>query len=441
MRNFLFELVNDIWDVKFSNFSEAVKEAALKALIDSLGVGILGYEYDELGKDFVNKVAFKHQEGATVLGGWWRSSVPITAGANAYLCHCLEYDDWLRAGYVHAGTVIIPALFAYAENRVNWGELIENIVIGYELMARIGAGLGRVHYQFWHSTATAGRVALAITLARMLGFSPEEAVHSGALAGYFCGGLWGFNVMGGGVKPFSPFNTVITGIYSVELISSGGRTNTYLFETEKGLSLLSKNIDFNVMVEPPWSYAIVENGFKVYPCCRHTHTAIEAALKAREEVDGQLNDVRSINVYVFKEAKEIAGIEKPTNVYEAKFSLRYLTALALVKGEVNLLNIRNGLKDPTVKSMMLKIRIESLREFDERYPREQPSRVSIVLENGERIEVEERVPTGDPRKPVSLDELLNKVMRYGSKKSKKVITQLYEKLRKELYGEMVKICN
>lgn len=441
MRNILFELVNDIWDMKFSNFNDVVKEAALKALIDSLSVGILGYEYDELAKDFINKVACKHQRGATILGGWWKGSVPIAAGANAFLCHTLEYDDWLRPGYVHAGTIIVPALLAYAENRVSWRELIENIVIGYELMGRIGAGLGRGHYQFWHATATAGRVALAVTLARMLGFSPEEAVHSGALAGYFCGGLWGFNVMGGGVKPFSPFNTVLTGIYSIELISSGGRTNTYLFETEKGLSLLSKNIDFNAIMEPPWSYAIIENGYKVYPCCRHTHTAIEAALKAKEEIGNQLNYVRSVDVYVFKEAKEIADIENPTNIYEAKFSLRYLTALALVKGEVDLLSIRNGLRDPIIKNMMLKIKIKPIKEFDERYPREQPSKVSIVLENGERIEVEEEVPRGDPRKPVSLDELLNKVTKYGSKKSKKIATQLYEKLRKELYGERVKICN
>jgi len=94
--------------------------------------------------------------------------------------------------------------------------------------------------------------------------------------------------------------------------------------------------------------AVLKNGCKIYSCCRHTHTAIEAALKIKEELNNRLESVREIEVYTFKEAIHIANLDKPTNVYEARFSLKYLIAISLYYGKLILESIIKELNNPSI---------------------------------------------------------------------------------------------
>ena len=440
MTNSFYEMVEGLWSIRLDKLEKEVIDAACKAVLDSIGVAIIGFEYDDIARELAEDLAFKYDKGSCVLGGWWKTRRSNAAAINAYLSHALDYDDWLRLGYVHAGSVIIPGLLAYSEKRFSWGQLLENVVFGYEIMARVGAALGSGHYRYWHSTSTAGGVALAITLSRLLGFTIDEAVHAGAVAGYYCAGLWGFNSAGGGVKPFSPFNAVLTAIYSTKLVEHGARTNINLFGSEKGFNRVSDSLDESILVKPPWRWAILKNGYKIYPCCRHTHTAIEAALKIKEELNNRLESVRGIEVYTFKEAIDVANLDKPANVYEARFSLKYLIAISLYYGEVTLDSIIKGLNNPSIFNLMKKVAVKLSPEYSHLYPEEQPTRLVVILDRGDVIEKMVRIPLGDFGKPVPLNKLYHKTFsQIKSRISKKIFTDIYNILCKRLFNHEVEL--
>jgi hypothetical protein len=79
--------------------------------------------------------------------------------------------------------------------------------------------------------------------------------------------------------------------------------------------------------------AIEENWIKAYPCCLQTHGAIEAALSIREADGGDAGEWRDgLAVAVHRLSLQAAPVEIPGDGLEAKFSIPYLTAFALLHG-------------------------------------------------------------------------------------------------------------
>ncbi|MGH2982613.1 MAG: hypothetical protein ACRDKV_11295, partial [Solirubrobacterales bacterium] len=82
---------------------------------------------------------------------------------------------------------------------------------------------------------------------------------------------------------------------------------------------------------PGERHAIEENWIKAYPCCLQTHGAIEAALAAREAGAGGEPEA-SIEVRVHPVSLQAAPVNDPGDGLQAKFSIPYLAAFALLHG-------------------------------------------------------------------------------------------------------------
>ncbi len=388
------DMIRDVWAL---DLSDEVVEEAIKALADTINVAILGYKRSEVAKAFVD--SFNCEGDSLILGSWKRACPLMAAVSNSFLAHSLEFDDWLRAGYVHAGSVVVPTALAFAET---WEDLIRGVVIGYEVSARVGASLGRAHYSKWHTTGTAGSFGAAATASYLMGLSEESASHALAVAGYYTSGLWGFIRSGSSVKPFSPAHASFVGLTAAKLAASGVKTNLEVFEDERGICRnMVSECDLRKLVDPGWDYAILLNGYKIYPTCRHTHTAIAAALSLG------ISEPREVEVLTFKEAMRIAGIRSPKKVDEARFSTSYLVALALLKGRVDLDTIEEGLHDPKVMELESKVVLIEETAHTARYPEEQPATVRVLTRDG-WVEETVRISPGDPDNPVSLEDILNK---------------------------------
>ncbi len=388
------ELVQSVWNMEPS---EASLKEALKALVDTVNVAILGYKRSKEARSFAD--SFDCTGEALVLGRWSKACPTVAAMVNAFLAHSLEYDDWLRAGYVHAGSVVVPVALALAES---WDDLLRSLVVGYEVAARVGATLGRSHYSKWHTTSTAGSFGATATASMLMGLNEEETSHALSIAGYYASGLWGFISSGSSVKPFSPAHAVFVGMNAAKLASLGVRTNLRVFEDERGVCAnMSGECNLEKLTEPGWDYAILLNGYKLFPTCRHTHTAIAAALSLK----GEFSEVQ---VLTFKEALRIANIRSPRTVEEARFSTSFLVSLALTYGKVDLDSIKRGLKD--LKVMRLEDRVVVMEEtaHTASYPEEQPTTVRVLTEKG-WLESTVIIPPGDPMNPVILEDLLKKV--------------------------------
>src|SRR2546430_16240534 len=90
-----------------------------------------------------------------------------------------ELDDVHRAGVLHVGAVVLPALVAVAElsrggaRKLSGREFLA-AAAGYETGPRVGLCMGPEHIgQGWHSGATAGVFAAAAAASRGLSLNPD----------------------------------------------------------------------------------------------------------------------------------------------------------------------------------------------------------------------------------------------------------------------------
>jgi len=123
-----------------------------------------------------------------------RSSSPFLAClANAAASHVVEQDDVHNGSVFHPGTIVFPAALACAQaKQLSGEELITAAVVGYEVGIRVGEFLGRSHYKIFHTTGTAGTLAAAATVGRLLKLNPEQMLHAFGSAGTQSAGLWEF---------------------------------------------------------------------------------------------------------------------------------------------------------------------------------------------------------------------------------------------------------
>src|SRR5690554_1094492 len=74
---------------------------------------------------------------------------------NGALGKVFEMDDVHRQSILHPGPVVIPAALAMAEHRLaTLEQLLDAILLGYEVTIRIGRAVGRSHYHYFHNTST-----------------------------------------------------------------------------------------------------------------------------------------------------------------------------------------------------------------------------------------------------------------------------------------------
>jgi 2-methylcitrate dehydratase PrpD len=144
--------------------------------------------------------------------------------------------------------------------------------------------------------------------------------------------------------------------------------------------------------QPDDRSAIEENWIKAYPCCLQTHGAIEAALKARAEVDGDV--AGKIEVTVHPVSLQAAPIAEPANGLEAKFSIAYLTAFAFLHGAPDTESF-DGVDD-AARELAGTIAVKADPEIAE-------SEALLAIDGTPAARVEAAL--GSPQQPMSSDQL------------------------------------
>jgi 2-methylcitrate dehydratase len=66
------------------------------------------------------------------------------------------------------------------------------------------------------------------------------------------------------------------------------------------------------------------------------------------------------------------------------------------------------LNDPRIYEVIDKIKGEPSQEFEKMFPAKQPSRVVVTTNDGRTFEEYLEYPKGDPREPMTIDDLENK---------------------------------
>lgn len=342
-----------------------------------------------------------------------KTSVTNVAFINGGASHIMELDDIHKASIVHAATVIMPAAIAVAEwKRLSGKELLEAIVVGYEVAFRVGETVTPSHYYYFHNTATCGTFGAAAAVAKLLKLSKEQIVYAFGSAGTQAAGLWEFIEDGTMSKQLHPGKAGMNGILSALLAEQNFSGASAIFEGRRGFfEAMSDQYDQSKMtIDLGNVFKIMENAFKVHASCRHTHAAMDLAVALHERFGvEQLNDVREISIGAYQVALDITDDSDPQSIYAAKFSLQYCVALALLSGKGGYSAFtEEALKDSSIRQLMERIEVYVDPLIDGAYPEKWGARLRIEWQDGRVEEVESEYPKGDPENPLSEQEFIEK---------------------------------
>lgn len=352
---------------------------------------------------------------ATIIGpGMARTDRWQAASANGVALTWCELDEGFRLATCHAGAYVIPALLAEAEaGESSLTDVLTCLALSYECVTRFAtcfrSQTPKVHtHALWSPVGAAAAVSLArrydaeqtfraVTAATTLGsLGPRphlvEGVlvrngwtAAGALAGMQCAD-WALCAIGG---------------------SSSSPSAVYR-------DILGSGEDPAALTDGLGDRWAVDSGYhKLYACCQHGHSAVEALLDAIAESPIDVDAVESIEAFTHPLGYSLRNTRPETGL-GAKFSMPHMIAASLVYGSAGPESFAPAtLTDPRVARLRDRVRLMRY-EGDMAPPFDRPARLVIAFANGERRVAECRSARGGPDRPLSDAELLDKIERLAS---------------------------
>ncbi len=350
----------------------------------------------------------------------------------AALSHITETDDLHRTSITHPGCVVIPTCLVLGRTIGAAGRVVLRAVLaGYEAILRVGEALGPGHYRLFHNTATAGVFGSAAAAAALLDLDEDQWVWALGNAGTQAAGLWQFNEDGAMSKHLHAGHAAHVGLRSAMLAKEGFTGATGILEGERGFfPALCPDPDVDAVLREANGWKLPETSLKPYPCCRHTHPAVDAALELRARLldNGSLAGVREVRISTYPAALRVTDNPVPTTPYAAKFSLQFCVATALANGTPGLASFdTERLDDPVVLGVLGKMTVKPDSALERAYPQRWGARIRVESAGGETYEAERPVALGDPEAPIgeeALDAKIASLCEYGGLGSEDVKTLL-----------------
>ncbi|MCA9736257.1 MAG: MmgE/PrpD family protein [Gemmatimonadota bacterium] len=340
----------------------------------------------------------------------------------AALSHITETDDLHRGSVTHPGCVVVPtALVLGHALQVSGARVLHAVLAGYEAMLRVGEALGPAHYRLFHNTATAGVFGSAAAAATLLDLDEDAWVWAFGNAGTQAAGLWQFNEDATMSKHLHAGHAASAGARAARLAHQGFTGPDCILEGERGFfRALCPDADPEAILRPASGWKLPETSLKPYPCCRHTHPAIDAALmlRPRLEAAGTLSgSLRSLRISTYGAGRDVTDAPAPTTTYAAKFSMQFCVASALLRGSPGLSSFEgSALEDPTVRAAMAVAGVDEDPGLEAAYPARWGAVVEVVDGAGRTWVERCDAARGDPEAPLddaALDDKVRGLFRYG----------------------------
>ncbi len=351
---------------------------------------------------------------ATVLGSGRKLSASNAAFVNGANAHGLDFDDGYMQAAAHPGAAVFPAVLARAEQLGSSAQdVITAIVIGYDVMLRIGAAIHPVAAQRgFHNTAIAGVFGAAAGVANLAKLDSKQTLNALGLAGSFASGIREYLDEGAEVKRIHPGKAARDGLLCAEFAARGITGPSKVLEGRYGL--FHTHVDDQVRWERLLDglgtrYEIASIYFKPYPSCRGTHAFIEGIQGLRAQHGFSPEQVA--HVELGGNALSIHGhdYKHHENVLDAQMSVPYTAALAVLYDDVTAqMFLPETMERPEVDALVQRVDAYVDDECERMYPAKRSAVVRIQLEDGRKLEKRLVDPKGDLDNPMSDDDLARK---------------------------------
>lgn len=366
---------------------EAVR-AATFAIADTLGVALAGSSAPYLDGLASALGAAGNHGAASRIGRKGRYSALHAALLNGTAAHALDFDDCSVVMSGHPSTPVVAALLALAEEReASGGAVLEAYLAGVEVEMHLARAVMPHHYdKGWHPTATLGVFGAATASARLLGFDDDQLASTLAVAVSMASGIK--SNFGSPVKPLHVGQAAFNGLLAAKTVAHGMTSNVAAFEHTYGFFEVfngAGTFDPERALEGWDRFEILDPGIAVkqHPCCGSAHSAIDAALSIRKAWGRDVGDaIETIEIWTHERRLAHTNRSMPATGLEAKFSVQFLTAKALLDGMISLGDFDDArFMTPDVKALLPRVVAHSHQEKNEYL-----GRVRVVMKDGTVLE-------------------------------------------------------
>ncbi len=400
----------------YEQLDDAAIREAKRYLLDSLGCALGGYQQHDV--KIALEVLEEHGGGgpATVIGTGRRMD-PISASLlNALMVRVMDYNDIYWKQDPSHPSDIIPAAMACGERTgKNGRDLIVGIVLGHEFEMRLcEAAFPGIRERGWHH-ATLTAFVSPIVAARMLDLSWEQMQHAIGISGSRMATLGAvtagkLTMMKNTVDPLATQSGVLAALFA----ENGYSGPEHVIDGKEGLVHC---------MGPEWKLALLEDGLgdgfritqcgmKAFPTEALTHAPISCTLDLIKQHDLSADEIEKVHIRSLARAADILADPSkydPRNKETADHSLPYVIAAAVADRQVTPLQFTDEkIMDPRIRAQLHKVEVVADPEIEALFPKLQRVIVRIHATGGREFEKQIDYPKGDPRNPLSDEEIEEK---------------------------------
>lgn len=407
-------------NAEYGDLSRDAVEHATKMIVDSVGVTLAAVDDPVVAavRDTYPE-AFGVDGEARVLGTGDTGSVWDVALLTGTMAHALDFDDVHHEMGGHPSAPVLSALLPVSERRGASGrELLRSFVLGTEVEVTLAKVLNPGLYERgWHPTAVVGTLGAAVAVGDLLDLDAAGLRRAVGIAASRAAGIKGnFGTM---TKPLHVGFAARNGLEAAELAAGGVTADERILELEFGGFCDLFQGDEPYEFEPhlnrlgePWGLLSPPVGFKPYPCCGSTHSAVDAALELHERCSLSADEIEAIEICEYPRRLGHTNDPEPETSLDAKFSVQYCVAVALCEGNLWFEHFDEEVVQSDRYRALLKD-VEVTPDESAFVEREWAARVTVSFDADEQTATVE-APKGSAERPMTADELETKYRRCAS---------------------------
>jgi 2-methylcitrate dehydratase len=425
-------------NLKYKDIPEEVINEVKRYLYDSIGCAIGSMQTNDVNiiRDIYREMGGESEATVFVFGD--KLPAVNVALINSLMIRALDFNDiYWKEDPSHPSDIIPAALTVAEKVNASMEDVIVAIVLAYEFEQRLCLfAKPGVRERKWHH-ATLTQFVSPIVAGKILGLTVDEMVNAIGISGCHnhtigCPTAGVLTMMKNTVDPMA----VQSGVFAALMAQKGYSGTEKVFEGKEGF--MDAFIGWNAQEEKlnpmdmegrdgisSWGwdvdelvgdfgkdYKILECSMKAFPTEALTHTHISCVLKIMVNNNLDYSDIEEVKVTAFAQAYDILFDPtkyRPESRETADHSLPYCLAAAMVDKKITTESFSDDkLKDPRIYEVIDKIKGEPSVEFEKMFPAKQPSKVVISTKDGKQYSEYLEYPKGDPREPMTMEDLVNK---------------------------------
>jgi 2-methylcitrate dehydratase PrpD len=398
------QLIDFLHGLRWQHVPGPVQERTRDFLIDLLGVatGGIGTRLSRIIRDHAADQFAPGSNPARMLFDGRAVSPAGATLAGGMTIDAYDAHDGHRLTKGHAGCAALPAALAMAEAtaKLDGGDLMVSLVLGYEIGTRAGIALHRTACDY-HTTGAWTALSCAAIGARYLGLGEDQTRHALGIAEYH-----------------GPRSQMMRCIDHPTMLKDGsgwggmaGVSAAYLarsgFTGAPAITAEGDNVA-DLWGDLGQTWRVMEQYYKPFPVCRWAQPPVQAVQSLMQGNKLRSSDVARIEIVTFHQSLRLAT-RTPSTTEEAQYSTAFPAAVAAVRGTIAAEDITEAaFSDPEIRRLAEGMQVTESDAYNSAFPARRFAHAVLVLQDGTRLQSPPTEARGDPEAMVSRDEMCAK---------------------------------